>query len=78
MHTPSPSWGIFNQSPPLEDVDLFRLDQPLVDAVAANGGAAMKTELSEFGRHWVSAAMVERGRARVAALDFEVCVCRSR
>jgi putative acyl-CoA dehydrogenase len=62
MHTPSPSRGILNQSPPLEEVDLFRLDQPLVDAVAANGGAAMKTELSEFGRHWGSAAMVERGR----------------
>ena len=62
MHTPSASWEIFNQSPPLEDVDLFTLDQPLVDAVAANGGAAMKTELSEFGRHWGSAAMAARGR----------------
>jgi putative acyl-CoA dehydrogenase len=62
MHTPSPSWGILNQSPPLEDVNLFRLDQLLVDAVAANGGTAMKTELSEFGRHWGSAAMVELGR----------------
>ena len=31
---------VFNQSPPFEDVDLFALDRPLVEAVAANGGAA--------------------------------------
>ena len=30
---------VLNQSPPFEDVDLFALDRPLVDAVAANGGA---------------------------------------
>ena len=29
---------VFNQSPPFEDVDLFALDRPLADAVAANGG----------------------------------------
>ena len=53
---------VFNQSPPFEDVDLFVLDQPLVDAVAANGGAAAGTELSEFGQHWGAAAMAARGR----------------
>ena len=53
---------VFNQSPPFEDVDLFALDRPLVDAVAANGGTSAATELSAFGKHWGSAAMAERGR----------------
>jgi putative acyl-CoA dehydrogenase len=53
---------VFNQSPPFWDVDLFSVDRPLVEAVAANGGAAAEKELSEFGKHWGSAAMAERGR----------------
>jgi putative acyl-CoA dehydrogenase len=53
---------VFNQSPPFEDFDLFAADQPLVDAVAANGGGGAHGELSEFGKHWGSAAMAERGR----------------
>src|ERR1700710_3152770 len=53
---------VFNQSPPFEDVDLFALDLPLVEAVAANGGAAVDKELSDFGKHWGSAAMAARGR----------------
>src|ERR1700761_2441737 len=53
---------VFNQSPPFEDVDLFALDRPLQEAVAANGGASAEKELSEFGRHWGSAVMAERGR----------------
>jgi putative acyl-CoA dehydrogenase len=53
---------VFNQSPPFEDVDLFTLDRPLTEAVAANGGKAAAGELSEFGRHWGSAAMAARGR----------------
>jgi putative acyl-CoA dehydrogenase len=53
---------VFNQSPPFENVDLFALDRSLVDAVAANGGAAAQRELSDFGRHWGSAAMAARGR----------------
>ena len=52
---------VFNQSPPFEDVDLFALDRPLAEAVAANGGAAAEKELSEFGRHWGSAAMAAAG-----------------
>ena len=55
---------VFNQSPPFEDVDLFALDRPLAEAVAANGGKASAEELSEFGQHWGSAAMAARGRAR--------------
>ena len=42
---------VFNQSPPFEDVDLFTLDPPLAETVAANGGKAASGELSEFGRH---------------------------
>jgi putative acyl-CoA dehydrogenase len=53
---------VFNQSPPFEDVDLFAADQPLVAAVRANGAAAAEPELSEFGKHWGSAAMADRGR----------------
>ena len=43
---------VFNQSPPFEDVNLFVLDRPLMDAVAANGGAGATAELSEYGKHW--------------------------
>jgi putative acyl-CoA dehydrogenase len=53
---------VFNQSPPFEDVDLFAVDRPLAAAVAANGGGDASDELSEFGRHWGSAAMTARGR----------------
>jgi putative acyl-CoA dehydrogenase len=53
---------VFNQSPPFEDVDLFAVDRPLVEAVKANGGAAAERELSAFGKHWGSAAMADRGR----------------
>src|SRR6266436_436045 len=53
---------VLNQSPPFEDVDLFAMDRPLVDAVAANGGTSAQTELSEFGKHWGSAVMAARGR----------------
>jgi putative acyl-CoA dehydrogenase len=53
---------IFNQSPPYEDVDLFASDPPLRDAVAAHGGGGDEAALSEFGRHWGSAAMLEQGR----------------
>jgi putative acyl-CoA dehydrogenase len=60
--TASATHEVFNQSPPFEDVDLFTLDRPLADAVAANGGAEATHELSEFGKHWGSAAMAARGR----------------
>ena len=62
--TPSSSatHEVLNQSPPFEDVDLFGLDRPLAEAVAANGGAAAEQELSGFGQHWGSAAMAARGR----------------
>ncbi|MBR1146892.1 isovaleryl-CoA dehydrogenase [Bradyrhizobium sp. AUGA SZCCT0431] len=54
---------VFNQSPPFEDVDLFAVDRPLAEAVAANGGGEASGELSDFGKHWGAAAMAARGRA---------------
>src|SRR5947208_7765195 len=53
---------VFNQSPPLVDVDLFATDRPLAEAVEGNGGALAQRELSQFGKHWGSAAMAARGR----------------
>src|SRR6202171_6175336 len=53
---------VLNQSPPFKDVDLFALDRPLMEAVAANGGTSAEKELSGFGKHWGSAAMAARGR----------------
>ena len=58
----SATTDVFNQSRPCEDIDLFSLDRPLMEAVAANGGGGAQNELAEFGRHWGSAAMAERGR----------------
>ncbi|MGL5168709.1 MAG: acyl-CoA dehydrogenase family protein [Afipia sp.] len=53
---------VLNQSPPFEDVDLFTLDRPLAEAVAVNGGGDAKAELADFGKHWGSVAMAQRGR----------------
>src|SRR5437667_1081370 len=69
---------VFNQSPPFEDVDLYAVDRPLIEAVAANGGATAEGELSEFGGHWGSAAMAERGRIanentpKIRPVDYRV------
>jgi putative acyl-CoA dehydrogenase len=38
MTSSSATHEVLNQSPPFEDVDLFALDKPLAEAVAANGG----------------------------------------
>ena len=53
---------VFNQSPPFEEIDLYSVDRPLMEAVAVFGGATAEKELSDFGSHWGSAAMAERGR----------------
>jgi putative acyl-CoA dehydrogenase len=53
---------VFNQSPPYENVDLYGDDQPLREAVAANGGAADAVSLSAFGKRWGSAEMFEEAR----------------
>ena len=59
---PFATHDVFNQSPPFWDVNLFTADAPLAAAVAANGGAAATAVLSDFGKHWGSAVMAERGR----------------
>src|SRR5436305_550958 len=53
---------VFNQSPPYEDVDLYGEDQPLRDAVAANGAGADAAALSAFGKRWGSAEIIEEAR----------------
>ncbi|HMM92337.1 acyl-CoA dehydrogenase family protein, partial [Bradyrhizobium sp.] len=53
---------VFNQSPAFGDIDLYATDLPLVEAVAANGGTPAEAELSEFGKHWGTAGMADRGR----------------
>jgi putative acyl-CoA dehydrogenase len=53
---------VFNQSPPYEDVDLFRSDRALQEAVAANGGGGDAPALSVFGRRWGSAESFEQAR----------------
>jgi len=53
---------VFNQSPPYENVDLFESDEPLKEAVNANGAAGEAASLSAFGRQWGSAEMFALGR----------------
>jgi len=53
---------VFNQPPPFEDIDLFTVDRPLVEAVVAFGGAAADLDLAAFGKFWGSATMAQRGR----------------
>jgi putative acyl-CoA dehydrogenase len=53
---------VFNQSPPYVDVDLFSSDQPLQDAVAANGAKGEVAALTTFGRHWGTAEMADAAR----------------
>jgi putative acyl-CoA dehydrogenase len=60
--TPFATHDVFNQSPAFEDVNLFTLDQPLVEAVKATAGDAAADDLAAFGGHWGSAAMAQRGR----------------
>ncbi len=52
----------FNQAPPFGDVDLFAIDRPLQEAVAANGAGAEAQALSSFGRHWGRAELIEQAR----------------
>jgi putative acyl-CoA dehydrogenase len=52
-----------NQTPPYVDVDLFASDVPLQEAVNANGGSALASILTAFGRHWGTAAMFAQAKA---------------
>jgi putative acyl-CoA dehydrogenase len=52
---------VLNQSPPFEDVDLYAGDRPLQDAVRQNG-VDEAARLSEFGRQWGTAEMMDQAR----------------
>ena len=54
--------AVLNQSPPFEDVNLFELDRPLVDALAFNDASNAFIAHSAFGRQWGSAEMANRAR----------------
>ncbi|UGV27105.1 DNA alkylation response protein [Rhodopseudomonas boonkerdii] len=54
--------AVINQSPPFEDVNLFELDRPLVDALAFNDASSAFIEHSGFGKLWGSAEMADRAR----------------
>jgi len=62
MGAPFETHEVLNQSPPLEDVDLFALDRPLQDTLAANGAAGEAAALSAFGRRYGSAEMLDEAR----------------
>jgi putative acyl-CoA dehydrogenase len=54
--------AVLNQSPPFEDVNLFELDRPLVEAVAMNEGSFAYVDHAEFGQLWGSSEMAQRAR----------------
>jgi putative acyl-CoA dehydrogenase len=62
MAAPFETHEVLNQSPPFEEVDLFALDRPLQDALAANGVRDEAAALSAFGRRYGSAEMLEEAR----------------
>jgi putative acyl-CoA dehydrogenase len=62
MAAPFETHEVLNQSPPFEDGDLFALDRPLQDALAANGAAGEAAALSAFGRRYGSAEMLDEAR----------------
>src|SRR4051794_18060198 len=43
---------VTNQSVPLEDIDLFSTNVPLVEALEREGGAAWRERCAEVGRAW--------------------------
>jgi putative acyl-CoA dehydrogenase len=62
MAAPFETHEVLNQSPPFEEVDLFALDRPLQDALAANGVGDEAAALSGFGRRYGSAEMLDEAR----------------
>ena len=62
MTSPFATHEVFNQSPPLEDVNLFSSDGALVEAVNREGGAHAVKRLTAFGAVCGSAEAFQRGR----------------
>ena len=62
MPSPFATHEVFNQPPPLEDVNLFSSDTALMEAVEREGGGDASERLHAFGRLTGSAEAFERGR----------------
>src|SRR5262245_17630558 len=62
MTTPFATHEVFNQSPPLQDINLFTSDAALMDAVKRGGATHALARLSAFGAACGSAEAFERGR----------------
>jgi putative acyl-CoA dehydrogenase len=62
MTTPFATHDVFNQSPPLQDLNLFTSDAALMDAVKREGATHALPGLSAFGAACGSAEAFERGR----------------
>ncbi len=62
MSEPFATHEVFNQPPPLEDVNLYASDAALKDAVEREGAGEAHAALAAFGRRTGSAEAFERGR----------------
>jgi putative acyl-CoA dehydrogenase len=62
MPAPFATHEVFNQPPPLEDVNLFSSDTALMEAVEREGGGDASERLQAFGRLTGSAEALGRGR----------------
>jgi putative acyl-CoA dehydrogenase len=62
MTTPFATHEVFNQSPPLRDVNLFTSDAALMEAVTREGAAHAVPGLRAFGAACGSAEALDRGR----------------
>jgi putative acyl-CoA dehydrogenase len=62
MSSPFATHEVLNQSPPFEDINLFKTDRALQEAVNREGGGFAAERLAAFGAACGSAAAFERGR----------------
>jgi putative acyl-CoA dehydrogenase len=62
MKHPSATHAVFNQTPPLEEYNLFTTDVPLQDSVRREGAAAAAPELGAVGAALGTAANFEHAR----------------
>ena len=62
MHDRFVTHDVFNQVPPLKEVNLFTADRALIEAVAREGGEGAAQNLESFGAICGSAAAFEHGR----------------
>ncbi|MBF9195067.1 isovaleryl-CoA dehydrogenase [Microvirga terrestris] len=59
---PFETHDVLNQTPPFGDVNLIAINQPLLDALKANGVDPEAEELIPFGAAWGSAERLDLGR----------------